>query len=146
MGKAIRLALSVGLLFAGGSAAFGQAGSTGGMIGNTDKSISGEEAPHRMTPAKKPLARTTTGSPCAHLAGSWMLTWFNGRTIVTLLADGAASTPKGKGSWTCTGRRLVIVWSSGEGGPEVMTLSPDAKSATGRGTMGISINFARVSR
>jgi len=124
----------------------GQPGSTGGAVGNIDKSISGEEAPHRIQPEKKPSMRIRPLSPCSHLAGSWILTWFNGRTVGTLRPDGTALTPKGIGRGTCTGYRLVIVWRSGEGGPEVMTLSPDAKSGTGRGTLGISISFVRVSR
>jgi hypothetical protein len=39
--------LSVIIFFAGGSLAIGQAGSTGGVIGKTDKSVSGGESPAR---------------------------------------------------------------------------------------------------
>jgi hypothetical protein len=51
-GAAARPLLAILMLLAGGSLALGQAGSTGGTIGKTDKSVSGETAPEKKTQTK----------------------------------------------------------------------------------------------
>lgn len=58
-GAAAKSLLAVLTILAGSSLAFGQAGSVGGVIGKTDKSVSGEETPRRIRPARKPAARET---------------------------------------------------------------------------------------
>jgi hypothetical protein len=69
----IAMSLSIALSASAASGAFAQAGSTGGTLGNTDKSISGErhEPPQESAPrhkATKPAARAdapvkSTGGP-----------------------------------------------------------------------------------
>jgi hypothetical protein len=57
-GAAAKPLLAIILFLAGGSLAFGQAGSTGGTIGKQDKSISGGEGadrPRAATPKRKEL-------------------------------------------------------------------------------------------
>src|SRR5256885_14242766 len=55
------------IFLAGGSLAFGQAGSTGGTLGKTGKSLSGEENPAEPSARTKPRAKTratnTPGAP-----------------------------------------------------------------------------------
>jgi hypothetical protein len=78
-GAATKPFLAIIIFFAGGSLAFGQAGSTGGTIGKTDKSVLGGEStaePH--TPMKsrpkgqRPIDRRTSDqSPEVSVAGSW---------------------------------------------------------------------------
>jgi hypothetical protein len=63
MSDAAAKPLLVILIFlAGSSLAFGQAGSIGGTIGKTDKSISGEEGPRKIRSTKKSSAKADTGS------------------------------------------------------------------------------------
>jgi len=55
-GAATKPLLAIILFLAGGSLAFGQAGSTGGTIGKQDKSISGgADRPRAATPKRKEL-------------------------------------------------------------------------------------------
>lgn len=63
--RIIAAALGMALSAAGASGAFAQAGSTGGTLGNTDKSISGdrvEEAPTRSRAPKSTAARPRANS------------------------------------------------------------------------------------
>jgi hypothetical protein len=146
MGLRIASIAMFGMLasFAVSANAFAQAGSVGGSIGKTDKSVSGEDAPRNIRPAKQPSARANAGSPCQRAAGSWMWRWLNDHTVVTLSPDGASSAGNGnKGNWTCKGSTLVISW--GTGGPDKMILSPDAKTAAGTGTLGVGVTGTRTS-
>jgi hypothetical protein len=68
--------LSVVLLLAGGSLALGQAGSTGGTLGKTGKSMSGEDSPAtpetRTKSQAKPVDKDTSDQPSRVLvAGRW---------------------------------------------------------------------------
>ena len=59
-GAAAKSLLAILTVLASHSLAFGQAGSIGGTIGKTDKSVSGEESPpRRIHSARKPPARET---------------------------------------------------------------------------------------
>jgi hypothetical protein len=81
-GAATKPFLAIIIFFACGSLVFGQAGSTGGTIGKTDKSVSGGEStaePH--TPAKsrpkgqRPIDRGTSDqSSEVSVAGRWRWT------------------------------------------------------------------------
>jgi hypothetical protein len=67
---AVKSLLATLTVLAGSSLALGQAGSIGGTIGKTDKSISGEEAaPRKIHSAKRSSAKTETRSP-ARRSGS----------------------------------------------------------------------------
>jgi hypothetical protein len=78
-GAAAKPLLAIILFFAGGSLAFGQAGSTGGTIGKTDKSVSGGESasePHTPTKSRskgqRPIGRGTSDqSSGVPVAGRW---------------------------------------------------------------------------
>jgi len=138
-----RLLLSVIILFAGGSLAFGQAGSTGGAIGKTDKSISGTEAAPNSRSEKRTPERANGPSLCDKVAGSWMWRWLNNSAVVTLSADGTSSASNGNsGSWTCAGRTVVVNWPLG---PDALTLSADARRLAGKGVMGIGVTGTRLS-
>jgi hypothetical protein len=146
VGCRIILLLVFGVLspFAARATEFAQAGSTGGTIGKTDKSVSGPEAPPKIQSTEKPSTRAGTGSPCDKVAGSWMWRWLNDSTVVTLSPDRSSSAANGNiGNWTCTGRTLVIVWRIS--GPDEMTLSPDAKRAAGTGGLGVGVTGTRMS-
>src|SRR5450631_776566 len=75
-GAAIKSLLSVILLLAAGSLAFGQAGSTGGTLGKTGKSMSGEDSPaapetRTKSPAKG-IDKDASDQPSrASVAGRW---------------------------------------------------------------------------
>jgi hypothetical protein len=99
--------------------AFAQAGSTGGTIGKTDKSISGsEETPvsRRNAPPAKPAPAFSSSRPtgaansCTAIVGTWQ--WFNGEEAVFKM-DGAAHTATNTGTWTCSGGSYVVSWSVG---------------------------------
>src|SRR5665213_3856421 len=62
-GVATKPLLAILILLASDPLAFGQAGSIGGAIGKTDKSVSGEETPRRIHPAKRSAAKAERRSP-----------------------------------------------------------------------------------
>ena len=109
--------------------ALGQAGSVGGTIGKTDKSVSGgEEQPHsRAKPQKDKTDATpaTRSSPCRDIVGTWK--WYLGLSETTFLADGSARHSSGAtGKWQCVGSAISAVWSNGV--KEHYVLSPDGNS------------------
>jgi hypothetical protein len=85
---------------------FAQAGSTGGTIGKTDKSISGgeeREAPSRAGTtqrARKATARsgeisTEGGSRCGNIAGAWKWNWALMSIDAVFRSDGTANATGG---------------------------------------------------
>lgn len=75
---AIKPFLAMLIVLAGGSLAFGQAGSIGGSVGKLDKSISGNEgAPssRKKPPTRPPTPNERTGSACEQIAASITGTW-----------------------------------------------------------------------
>jgi hypothetical protein len=71
-GAAVKPLLAIIILFASGSLAFGQAGSIGGTIGKTDKSVlGGESAVEPHAPAKSRPKGTPDQSSEASVAGRW---------------------------------------------------------------------------
>jgi hypothetical protein len=101
-----------------GPTAFGQAGSTGGTLGNTDKSISGERReeptapksrPHRS--ASAPAEGTSKSSGCGNVVGTYK--WVLGGTTV-IKANGTTTHSTGpQGKWTCANGQVTIVWNNG---------------------------------
>jgi hypothetical protein len=74
MRPATKALLSVVLLLAGGSVALGQAGSTGGTLGKTGKSMSGEDGPAAPeTRTKSPAKPVDKDGPdrASGIAGRW---------------------------------------------------------------------------
>lgn len=112
--------------------AFAQAGSTGGVIGKTDKSVSGERAPEPRASAKSSSSKgSAKTSSCSSLAGVWG--WWN-NLEVTIRAGGTMSATNGDGgTWTCNGNQAVLNWRFGQ---DFLSLSDDGKRLTGTNTYG----------
>jgi hypothetical protein len=128
----IAVALSIALSAAGASGAVAQAGSTGGTLGNTDKSISGErEEPRRSgdraTEQQQPSSKTRQHSTrreitarqseahnsCAKFVGIWAWTHI-GTISVTFSSNGTAEASNGRhGSWGCANGVLSVTWDDG---------------------------------
>jgi hypothetical protein len=117
------------MFLAGGSLALGQAGSTGGSIGKTDKSVSGgEAAPEKQTQTKSRSKGQRTnekgnsdtvvssstkspsaGTPCERLLGTW--TFSNGIGVVFKADGGTVATNNDEGRWTCDSSMVTAHWS-----------------------------------
>jgi hypothetical protein len=117
-----------------------QAGSTGGSVGQTDKSISGEPTVPAPPPAakpstpppaartKRPPAQATTGNGCRSIVGTWS-SWASGMfgaNDTRFNADGTITHPSSKGTWSCDNGLYNHVWEKfGQRGP--YKLSADGK-------------------
>jgi hypothetical protein len=130
--------------------AFARAGSTGGTLGNTDKSISGERreepSPRQKPREPKPHAAPKTDAPnkrasssCGKIAGSWK--W--GGVMIAIKIDGTAQHAiGGGGTWTCNDRQYVFSWSNGI--TDHVTLSADGNSLSGSNNLGWTFSGARL--
>jgi hypothetical protein len=113
-------------------AALAQAGSTGGTVGNTDKSISGgggEEQPavrQGSTPKPRTSERPAANS-CQKIVGTWAWHFTLGTTETVFRPDGTASNSSGlTNSWTCSGGTIIAHWS--HGGVDHIRISSDGNS------------------
>jgi hypothetical protein len=118
---------------AGGSLAFGQAGSTGGTIGKQDKSISSagdavdsqraepERLPRSASPRRAEEKAHDTSSGCGRIIGEWQ--WPLGQKIVFKSGGLTQSSRGDTGTWTCKERTVIASWKSGY--IDHVTLSPD---------------------
>lgn len=119
------------------SAAFAQAGSTGGTIGETDKSISGgetlSEPRHRPEGERRQHAtitsEKTSDNRCQKIVGRW--TWNDaGGTTKAVFGSGGKGQNTARGltsNWTCSGDGIAIVnWSNGIS--DRVTISRDGNS------------------
>lgn len=120
--------------------AFAQSGSTGGVIGKQDKSVSGGEEPQTPPPAR-PASKPSTATPakhseesggCGKIAGTW--TWSNNLDVVVKSNRTADATNGGHAALTCDGGMYVFNWSSGNA--TRMTLAADGKRLSGMGSFG----------
>jgi hypothetical protein len=133
-GAATKPLLAIIIFFAGGSLAFGQAGSTGGMIGKQDKSISGGEEADRPRAAPHPKraatnsSETSSGPACSRIVGTW--SWGYGVTEMVFNQNGTVrqSITGNKGSWTCAGTVVKSVFASGD--RDRIAISKDGNSAS----------------
>jgi hypothetical protein len=103
-------------------AAFAQAGSTGGTLGNTDKSISGDrEQPRQPVQPRQPHAapqarasqkeQETKHTSCRDIVGRW--SWVVG-TVTTFNGDGTATNNAGfAAKWICADGVVVVTWNHG---------------------------------
>jgi hypothetical protein len=158
----IAVPLGIALSAAGAFAAFAQAGSTGGTLGNTDKSISGDREEHRHSeerseeppqqrhiprPVPFPPKDTAAGardSSCKDIVGTWK--WYLGVIEVTFLANGSGHTTVGDvGTWKCNGTSVSATWSNGTI-HDRYSLSRDGNSlfATSSWGGGVSFTASRV--
>jgi hypothetical protein len=112
--RALPVILAMTLLsFAAATRAFAAAGSTGGRIGKTDKSVSGDVQPPERPAAKgaaKPRSPAPATSSCGKIPGNWA--WFSGLTTV-FRRDGTGSAGPYTATWTCENDNVTIVWSHG---------------------------------
>jgi hypothetical protein len=123
------------MLIAVAGAAFAQAGSTGGTLGNTDKSISGERpaaepaAPKSHRSASAPAAPKSSG--CGRILGKWL--WFNGVTVIVNANNTTTQSDGHSASVACADGVYTFNWGIGSA---TLTLSADARHMTGRDSMG----------
>jgi hypothetical protein len=135
---------------ANASAALAQAGSTGGIIGKQDKSISGDEeadrpraVPHPKRPAAKAQERSSANS-CSRIVGTW--SWYRGVTEMTFLKGGTLRSSTGAiATWTCTSGRSARSLGS-NGSKEQYTVSQDGKSMFVTSTWGGGVTFTATRR
>jgi hypothetical protein len=138
-------------------AAFAQAGSTGGIIGKTDKSASGGKdaeqqarperdaplhphagsEPHRKTSAKNIISSEAKTSSC-RLAGVWA--WSTGGDTA-IRAGGMLTKGSHTATWSCKNNEAVLVWSHGY--IDHLSLSPDGTSLSGTNNYGVRISATR---
>jgi hypothetical protein len=129
-----------------------QAGSTGGVIGKQDKSISGgvPATPPGGEARKRPAVSATrersapkrgdAGPKCSDVAGTW--DWFNG-DVHAFSAGGTMRGPGVTGNWTCSNVTFVLTWSNGF--VDRLTLSSDGSHfhLSGRNQYGLPVNGTR---
>jgi hypothetical protein len=142
----IRIALALSYLALANSA-LAQAGSTGGTVGKTEKSISGGEdadRPRAAPLAKRPAAKeqeTSPGRSCGRIVGRW--SWYLNLTESVFHKDGTAGHSGGAtGRWTCAGGTVSVVW--GDGGnarTDRITVSPDGNTISVDSPWGGGIMF-----
>jgi hypothetical protein len=117
--------------------AFGQAGSTGGTLGNSDKSISGERREEPAPPTKSQTHRSASApaaaksSGCGPILGKWL--WFNGVTVVVNANQTTTQSDGHSASVACTDGVYTFNWGIGSA---TMTLSADRRRMTGRDSLG----------
>jgi hypothetical protein len=106
------------MLIAVGEAAFAQAGSTGGTLGNTDKLISGERSVEPATPksrphkvASAPAEAKSKSSGCGNVVGAYQ--WAVGTGVLKSGGVAASSVPGVQGTWTCANGLVTVVWNNG---------------------------------
>jgi hypothetical protein len=152
-GAATKSLLAVILFLAGGSLAFGQAGSTGGTIGKQDKSISGSEEtdrPRATAHSKRPATNsqeTSSGPACSRIVGTWKWGGGLGLTEMTFNQNGTVrqSLTGSTGSWSCAGTIVKTAFTNGS--TDRITMSKDGNNAAVTTTWGggHSFNVTRLS-
>lgn len=122
---------------------FAQAGSVGGTIGKTDKSVSGGGQAPSARP--EPKSRKSSAAPrnaetslCGKLPGNW--SWFNYPTVV-INSDGTASAPPFSATWTCKNNSVVMHWNHGY--TDRLTLSRDGTHLEGTNGSGTVVSGDR---
>jgi hypothetical protein len=124
--------------------AHSQAGSTGGTIGKSNKSVSGGEpeiqnahtTPGRRGARSTRTTKKTTKTGCNQVVGTW--TWLIGTT--SLNSDHTVSHSWGNhGTWTCADRVVTITW--GDGNLDKLTVAADGTTASDF-SVKLNISFA----
>jgi hypothetical protein len=150
--SAIGFICTMAVLLAGAGIALGQAGSAGGSVGKTDKSVSGGEVtapapkPHH-TGAAKPPGKTadTAGSACQRAVGTW--TWALGTTTI-FRPEGTGKNSSGNtATWTCSDGIFVAKWLTTTGGylgTDRITPAADGKSLTVNSSLGVTFSAERM--
>jgi hypothetical protein len=125
--------------------AFAQAGSTGGTLGNTDKSISGERREEPATPkshthrsVSAPAADKTKSSGCGNVVGTYQ--WVVGIGVLKSGGVAASSVAGVQGTWTCANGQVTVVWNNGY--TDHLTPAPNGFSAVN--SAGIHFDVVRM--
>ena len=117
-GTGKRRLIGIAVLFAwlevgaNGSLALAQAGSTGGTIGKTGKSVAGGDEAKRPKPARSTVRRreTVRASSCSKLLGVWkgalggdIIYKSSGAVLGTLTVN--------EGTWSCGNTGITVTWT-----------------------------------
>ncbi len=130
--------------------AFAQSGSTGGSIGKTEKSISGEQAGEESNarPRRHRLRRSESGEEAEHgsscqakIVGQWR--WHYGTTISIRPGGGLSESNGTVGHWTCSGNSITMKWKEFGGITDWLTLSPDGRRMSGTNNLGAHAGATR---
>jgi hypothetical protein len=95
-----------------GSLALAQAGSTGGTLGKTDKSVAGGDEARRQQPARSAVRHRepARASSCSRLIGVWRgalggdITYRPGGTVL-------GTVPANEGTWSCGSNGVSVTWT-----------------------------------
>jgi hypothetical protein len=129
--------------------ALAQAGSVGGTLGKTDKSMSGEAPPQPPPQSVRRTARHTTASrsnngtgSCSKFVGAWEWTHIGIITVV-FKSDGTSDASNGyTGSWGCNNGILNVTWNNGM--TFRLTISPDGSHfASTSNVLGFPVSGSR---
>jgi hypothetical protein len=123
--------------------AVGQAGSIGGTVGKTDKSISGDEPEQRQIPVQRPNVEKSTANSCHRIVGTW--SWHS-NPLMNLEAvfrrDGSNSGAGGfTGHWSCAGTKVTATWSNGA--VDTISISSDGNGLAIQNNWGASFTAER---
>jgi hypothetical protein len=145
----ILVPLGIALSATGASGAFAQAGSTGGTIGKTDKSISGageEQAPAPRRNSTSARAAPVEKNSRCNVVGTWSASWQGigaGSAEWIIKSDGSAWASNGyQGTWTCTDGAFVATFNHGFGSDR-LAVSANGRSMSGTTHVGTPISAVR---
>jgi hypothetical protein len=113
--------------------AFSQAGSTGGSVGQQDKSVSGGGTTKMHLPAPHVTVGSRANMGCGRIVGAW--TWsasgLSWKIVVKQNGIATHSIDNGiSGTWSCKGENYVFVWANGKYLDHVTLLSPNVLEGT----------------
>lgn len=135
-----------------------QAGSTGGTVGKTDKSLSGSEPvepepqPKKEKPPPRPAksrdATTESGAKqrqasCTRLSGVWSAA-MGGQIIFGSGGSVSHTLTHNKGTWSCSKGQFTVTWKSGT--VDRCSLSSDGMTQTCTNSIGGSFTRTRLSK
>lgn len=139
--------IGIAVLFAcaNGSFALAQAGSTGGTVGRTGKSVAGEDEAKRPKPARSNVRRReiVRTSSCSKLIGVWKgalggdITYKSGGVVLS-------TVPVNEGRWSCGGTGITVTWMKFHSADHC-TLSSDGMLQTCMNNSGNSFTRSRKS-
>jgi hypothetical protein len=145
----LALSLAAFASLTGVRSALAQAGSTGGTVGKTDKSLSGGEdarptsQPNSQAHVRQPTTKEQrTGGSCGKIVGTWAWHYLLGTSETVFRSDGTASNSGGiTNTWTCAGSIIVATWSHGF--VDRIKVSPDGSSLSITNNIGQSFSATR---
>jgi len=124
-----------------------QSGAVGGSIGKQGKSASGSvdpaPAPAPARPRIAPVPRESTSACGRSPVGSWSSSAGVGTFVMTLNANGTASTDNGfTGRWKCSGGSYLVTWHTGS--TSTVSVGADGRTITGTsGAFGVGYSGTR---